>query len=73
MHAIFRKKGKQMLNMGKNEQNIWKFGQKCTKFKNILKKGRWLRAIIARNKLLEKAQLLRSYCYVEEVWHTILS
>ena len=37
----------------KKAQNIWKFGQKCTKFENILKRGRWLRAIIARNKLLE--------------------
>ena len=36
-------------------QNIWKFGQKCTKFENILKKGTWLRAIIAHIKLLEKA------------------
>ena len=25
------------------------------KFENILKKGRWLRVIIAHNKLLEKA------------------
>ena len=30
--AIFQKKGKQ-------GQNIWKFGQKCKKFENILKKG----------------------------------
>ena len=39
-------------------QKIWKFGQKCTEFENILKKDSWLRAIIARNKLLEK--VLRS-------------
>ena len=35
------------------EQNIWKFGQKCTKFENILKKGSWLCAINACNTLLE--------------------
>ena len=51
MRAIFQKKGKK-------GQNIWKFAQKCTKFENILKKGKWLRAIIARNKLLEKALAL---------------
>ena len=39
------KKGKKIENLGKNIQ----------KFENILKKGRWLRAILARNKLLEKA------------------
>ena len=33
MRAIFQKKGKK-------GQNIRKFGQKCTKFENILKKGR---------------------------------
>ena len=31
MHVIFQKKGKK-------GQNIWKFGQKCIKFDNILKK-----------------------------------
>ena len=41
VRAIFQKKGKK-------GQNIWKFAQKCTKFENILKKGKWLRAIIAR-------------------------
>ena len=41
MQAIFQKKGKN--------------GQKCTKLENILKKGRWLCEIIARNKLPEKA------------------
>ena len=46
MLAIFQKKGKK-------EQNMWKFGQKCTKFENIFKKGRSLRANIVRNKLLE--------------------
>ena len=46
MHAIFQKKGKK-------GQNIWKFEQKGTEFENILKKGKWLCVIIARNKLLE--------------------
>ena len=32
MHAIFQK-------MSKKGQNIWKFGEKSTKFENILKKG----------------------------------
>ena len=35
--------------------SVWKFGWKYSRFENILKKGRWLPAIIARNKLLEKA------------------
>ena len=43
-----------MFKKGKKEHAIWKFGQTCTKFENILK-GRWLCAIIARNKLLEEA------------------
>ena len=42
-----------MLKKDKKEQNIWKYEQKLTKFENILKKDRWLRAI---NKLLEKAK-----------------
>ena len=48
MHAIFQKKGKK----GKS---IQKLEQKGTKFENILKKGSWLRAIIACNKLPEQA------------------
>ena len=47
-----RKRGK-----GKKEQTIGKFERKCTKFENILKQGWWLRAIIARNKLLKQAML----------------
>ena len=43
------KKGK------KKQQNIWNFGQRCTKFENILKKGRLLCVINAYKKLLEKA------------------
>ena len=51
MRAISQKKGK----IG---QNVWKFGQKYAKFENILKEnGRWLRAIIACNKLLEETLL----------------
>lgn len=42
-----------MLKKDKKERNIWKYEQKWTKFENILKKDRWLRAI---NKLLEKAK-----------------
>ena len=34
-----KKKGKKMLQRGKKGQNIWKFGQKCTKFENILKRA----------------------------------
>ena len=47
----FRKKVKDV----EKGQNIWEFVQECTKFENILKKGKWLHAIIARNKLIEKA------------------
>ena len=43
-----------MLKESKKEQSIWKFWQKCKKFENILKKGRWLYVIIAFNILLEK-------------------
>ena len=51
---FFKKKGKKNVEKGQKGQNMWKFGQICPKFENILKKGKWLRAIIARNKLLEK-------------------
>ena len=50
--VIFQKKSKEILE---KRENIWKFGQKCTKFENILKKGRWLCAVIACNKLPEQA------------------
>ena len=50
MRAIFQKMGKKLFKKG---ENIWKFGQKYTQFKNILKNGRWLRVIISRYKLLE--------------------
>ena len=60
LRAIFQINDKKMFKKGKKGQNIWKFGHKCTKFENILKKGRWLRAIIARNKLLEKGLVVTS-------------
>ena len=40
---------------GKKGENIWKFGQKCIKFENILKKGSLMRATIASMKQLEYA------------------
>ena len=42
IHAVVQEKGKELLRKGKLGQNIWKFGQTCTKFEYILKKGRWL-------------------------------
>ena len=39
MCAIFHRKDKKNFKKGKNGQNVWKFGQKYTKFQNILKKG----------------------------------
>ena len=51
-----KKRGKKYLKREKKGQNIWKYGQKCTKLENILKKGRWLHVIIAYYKLLEKSQ-----------------
>ena len=52
MHAIFQKKGKKK---GKKGQNIWKFGQNCTQFENILKKASLMRATITCIKQLEYA------------------
>ena len=46
MRAIIQKKGKK-------GQNIWKFGQKCIKFENILKKGSLVQATIPCMKQLE--------------------
>ena len=69
--AYYRKQGhvchfseKGQIN-SKKAQNIWKFGQKCLKFENVLKKCRWLHAIVAHNKLLEKAleQVARHWCF----------
>ena len=48
MLAIFQKKGKK-------GENIRKFGQNCTTFDNILKKGSLMLATIACMKLLEHA------------------
>ena len=49
----------------KEGKNIWKFGEKYTKFENVLKKSRWFHAIIVRNKLLVKAleQVARHWCF----------
>ena len=41
MRTILQKKGTKMFKKGKKGQNIWNFGQKCIKFENSLKKGRW--------------------------------
>ena len=49
----FSEKGQKRAKKGKIFENL---GKKCTKFENILKKGRLLCAIIAGNKLLEKIQ-----------------
>ena len=39
MRAIFGKKGKSRAKNVKKGQNIWQFGQKCTKFENNLKRA----------------------------------
>ena len=49
----FSEKGQKM--GGEKGQNIWKFGQKCAKFENILKKGSLMRATMACMKQLEYA------------------
>ena len=63
MRAIFQKKGKK-------GQNIWKFGQKCTKFENILKKGSLMRATIVCMKQVEYALILeKAYkVYIYELY-----
>ena len=48
MHVIYSEKGQK-------GQTVWKFGQKCTKFENILKKDSLVRVIIVRMKQLEYA------------------
>ena len=52
MSVIFQKKGQKKRQ---KRQNIWKFGQKHTKFENILKKGSLVRATTACMKQLEYA------------------
>ena len=37
IRSIFQKRAKTGQKKGKKERNIWKFGQKCIKFENILK------------------------------------
>ena len=52
-HACdFSEKG---LKKDKKGKNVGKFGQKCTKFENVLKKGSLMRAPIALMKKLEYA------------------
>ena len=72
MHPIFQGKGKKeqtnVKNWQKIGQNISKFGQKCTKFEHILKKGRQLCVITAHNKLLEKALSLYVHVQVYSYW-----
>ena len=52
---FFRKKAKKQkyIQKGQKGQKSEKLGKKCTKFENILKKGRWWYVIIAHYKLLE--------------------
>ena len=57
-----------MLKKGK----FWKFGQKCARFENILKKDRSLRATIARNKLLEKVLLPSGLFSVQQMLVALL-
>ena len=52
--SFSKKKAKKNVKKG---QHIWKSGQKCTRFENILRKDRQLCATIALSKLLEKALL----------------
>ena len=64
LRAYFRKEGhaydfsEKGHKKGKIEENIWKFGQKCTKFENILKKGSLMRATIGCMKQLEYVLVL---------------
>ena len=49
-------------------------GKKCTKFEDFLKKCRWLRAIIAHNKVLEQALTLHVFPVATcQNWSRILS
>ena len=48
MHVIYSEKEQK-------GQTIWKFGQKCTKFENILKKDSLMHATIASMKQIEYA------------------
>ena len=52
MRATFQKK---VQKKTKNGQNNWKFGQKCTKFENILTKGSLMCATAACMEQLEYA------------------
>ena len=54
MCTIPRKIARKNFKKGKKGQDILKFVQKCKKIGNTLKKGRWLRAIIALLKTAKK-------------------
>ena len=54
VRAYSRKKG-HWCDFSEKGQNIWKFGQKCVKFENILKKGSLMGPTIACMKQLEYA------------------
>ena len=64
MRAIFQKKDQKKKRQ--KRQNIWKFGQKYTKFENIMKKVSLMRATIACMKQLEYA-----LCYNGRRWSSL--
>ena len=68
IHVIFQKRQKNV----KKGQYIWKFGQKCTRFEIILKKGRRFRATIACSKLLEKTLLPSGLFSIQQLLVAIL-
>ena len=53
MACDFPEKELKNVKKGQKKAKYLKLGQKCTKLEKILKKGRWLHAIIAHNKLSE--------------------
>ena len=59
MRAIFQKKGQKNVKKGKIFENL---GKNVQNLKKYFEKGRRLRVIIARNKLLEKA-LFTNICF----------
>ena len=62
MDVIFQKKDKEILKKGKTFENLGKNVQTLKNFEE----GRWLHAIIARNKLLEQAPI--SDLLPDQVW-----
>ena len=67
MHVIFQKNSekKRLKKVG----NIWKFGQECTKFENIFKKGSLMCATIA---IVKQLQWVTKYLRLTQVfiWKT---